>query len=89
MIGIVQVFKYEKDEFQRRKYNNEINLKNTEINVVINTAKKISSWLNQTKPKEEPSKNQVLNLNLYDKQNQVPDLDLIDNIGNEEKLKTD
>lgn len=64
VIGIVQVFKYEKDEFQRRKNNNEIEARNTEINVVINTAKKISSWLNKTKPKEEPSKNQETNLNL-------------------------
>ena len=64
VIGIVQVFKYEKDEFQLRKCNNEINLKNTEIKNVVDTAQKILSWLNQTKPKEEPSKNQETNLNL-------------------------
>ena len=64
VIGIVKVFKYEKDEFQRRKCNNKINLKNTEIKNVSNTAKKIFDWLNQTKPKEESSKDQETNLNL-------------------------
>ena len=77
VIGIVQVFKYEKGEFQHRKYNNEINLKNTEINSAKDTAQKIFAWFKQTKPKEEPSKNQETNSNLeynlpYEQQGTIP-----------------